>query len=213
MEPPANNTRFSEYAPARLRAHMQPRKSGRSSAFKCARVYDSEAPHDGAPRLQLGECSASDDAVLDPFEEGARPCLELVATAACRAWLREVDRWVEGTVQTHCTEWFGTPLAPEQVATTHRPILRDDEGTFRVKLRSGPKDSGRLTRVYVLDDAMRWTEGTYADIQPHVRLIPIIQPTVIWFNMHFGLSLLATDVLVLPANFPPEQDQDHPATS
>ena len=193
------NTRFSDYAPSRLRAHMR-KTPGGGGAFKCARVFDDATR--ASPRLQLDECRASEDAVLEPFDEGGAPSLALVAsTPACREWLREVDRWVRQTVHDNCAEWFGSALTPEQEETTHQTLLRDEEGAFRIKLR-GPKDPAGTTRVYKLDDARRWTKGTYADIQPHVRLIPIVQPTVLWFNLKFGISLRATDVLLLPASFP-----------
>lgn len=197
----APNTLFSDYDPSRLRAHMRHRRGAQKNggAFKCASVYDDATC--AAPRVQLDECRAGDDAVLEPFEEGGAPSLALVAeTPACRAWLQTVDRWVRHTVQQNCEEWFGKGLTPEQEVETHQPIMRDEEGTFRIKLR-GPKDPMGPTRVFKLDaDLHTWKEGTYEDLQPHMRLIPIVQPTVLWFNLKFGMSLRATDVLLLPAS-------------
>ena len=100
--------------------------------------------------------------------------------------------------------WFTTNLSDEMIRATYSPTLRVDNSKsgfdpiLHTKVNTG-EDRTVQVGLYkrTPEGALVYTQGTVGDIQKQSQVIPIIEPTSIWFlSKSWGMSVTTTSVLI-----------------
>ena len=136
-------------------------------------------------------------------EPGEKPSLELGAGPEAEAFLSRLDDHIQSTVMRASVVWFEREATEEVVRATHFRALRDNQ-SYRVKLCWAGKWTDSRLWVYRGDeDGCERGEPRLCDdwsrVAPGRRVLPVVRPSALWFsNKQFGLSLQATDLLLVP---------------
>lgn len=103
--------------------------------------------------------------------------------------------------------WFQkkTPLKQTLVEAKYKSIVKtnDDEEAYKPIFRTKVTIRGNdMVKVYVVterDGKPVYTVGTLDDVTPNIRVLPIVEVIGVWFTaLGFGMTLLATDLLLYP---------------
>lgn len=121
-----------------------------------------------------------------------------------QAWLRAVDEHVLQAAEANCAQWFGGKTYDrETLEAFYRTLLSPTKEGYdpllRLKIAEWGKDTD--TKIWVKSPEGAVVEGTLSDLQPRCRVVPIAMFNTVWFVQNsFGMSLVATDLLVVESS-------------
>lgn len=159
--------------------------------------------------MQLDRCRVP-FGVQDNLEDtsSSRKNLELsISNTGFQSWASALDaqniKWVTENSQAV----FKKDMKHATVEALYRSMLTPQKGDYAPLLRVKVNASGRqATQVFVVEDEgdgnmpLKYRPGTVDDVSPHSEVLPIVEVVGLWFIAKgFGMTLLATDLLVFPA--------------
>lgn len=161
------------------------------------------------PRMQLDKCRVP-FGVQDNLEDtsSTRKNLELsITNAGFQAWASTLDAQNIKWVTDNSMAVFKKEMKQATVEALYRSMLTPHKGDYPPLLRVKVNASGRqATQVFVVEDEgngstpLKYRPGTVDDVSPHSEVLPIVEVVGLWFIAKgFGMTLLATDLLVFPA--------------
>lgn len=166
-------------------------------------VYVQERGQWKGPRVQLFQ-EGKGMAPMVPFgiseQESGKSISVGINDPEMQAWLRNVDEHVLQAAQTNCQQWFGKTYDRATLEAFYRTLLSPTkEGLdplLRLKITTWGKDTD--TKIWVQTPEGKVVKGTLSDLQPRCRVVPIAMFNTVWFVQNsFGLSLVATDILIV----------------
>lgn len=166
------------------------------------------------PIIQLDKCRCP-FGVQDGMEESARKNLELsIANEEFVDFARRLDAQNVQWATTKSMDLFRKEMTQPTVEALYRCLLAPQRNGYapllRVKINAG---GSQATKVFVVTSEptatapMKYRVGSLDDLTPHCEVLPIVEVVGLWFIAKgFGMTLVATDLLVFPA---PKRDGFH----
>ena len=176
-----------------LSAPVANRRGGKS-VFLLAPDASSPSAH---PLLQLAGDGDEPLRLLRGHAAGGKNLDLVVEEGGLASFLRTLDDFTRGVAAERCGEWFGKALPAEDVARMHNPLLLKDElGRLLLRVRlHGALNVWRRRRGEEAYDAV-----DAAQLQAGAPCWLAVAVSGLYFlPRSFGLTLTATDVLLLPA--------------
>jgi hypothetical protein len=159
------------------------------------------------PMIQLDRCRVP-FGVQDGMEESSRKNLELaVGNPDFLSFAQGLDAQNIKWTADNSLAVFKKEMNVSTVEALYRTLLSPQKNGFEPLLRLKINASGKSpTQVMVvLQEAtatqpLKYRAGTLDDVMPHCQVLPIVEVVGLWFIAKgFGMTLVATDLLVFPA--------------
>ncbi len=198
----AQNTQFSDFSIPDL-AYSKPKKNSRGGISVWLNTSASDS---SKPRVQLDKCR-SPFGIREPMEAGGRKSLDLaVSSEKLVQWCSELDEKNVNTVAENSEAFFKNKMSKEVVTEFYKKLVTPGKGDYEPLLKVKISEyEGNKTKVFLMkkDPATgrdTWERGTLEDVKEHCEVLPIVELQMLWFiNKNFGMSMVATDLLVWPS--------------
>ena len=159
------------------------------------------------PIIQLDRCRCP-FGIQDGMEESARKNLELsIGNDEFIQFARRLDAHNVQYATTKSMELFRQNMTEATVSAFYRSLLSPQKSGYAPLLRVKINATGnQTTKVFVVTaeptatSPMRYRPGTLEEVTAHCEVLPIVEVVGLWFiSKGFGMTLVATDLLVFPA--------------
>ena len=198
----AQNTQYSDFSIPDL-AYSKPKKNSRGGISVW---LNTSATDSSKPRVQLEKCR-SPFGIREPMEAGGRKSLDLaVSSEKLLQWCSELDDKNVNTVADNSEAFFKNKMSKEVVTEFYKKLVTPGKGDYEPLLKIKISEyEGSQTKVFLMkkDPVTKkdtWERGTLEDVKEQCEVLPIVELQMLWFiNKNFGMSLVATDLLVWPS--------------
>lgn len=141
-----------------------------------------------------------------PGQDSGRRTLELsIESPKLDEFLTNLDAKNVETATKNSQEWFKKELTEDQVKNMYVVLKReamkaDQKPTVRVKVKCGDQYPTNIFIVQSSEEGtINYTKGTPEDLTKNCKCLVMVESTGLWFmSRQFGMSLVATDILVWP---------------
>jgi hypothetical protein len=192
----AQNTQYSDFTVSEL-SYSNPKKNSRGGISVWLNTSASDS---SKPRVQLEKCRVP-FGIREPMEAGGRKSLDLaVSSEALQQWCATLDERNIDTVSANSETFFKNKMSKEVVSEFYRKLVTPGKGDYEPLLKIKISEyEGNKTKVFLMKKD-GWEEGTLEDVKEHCEVLPIVELQMLWFiNKNFGMSMVATDLLVWPS--------------